>query len=302
MRSRAGVTLELYVSAVALMSEQVIAWRSGETASMSIPLRVAHTLATAADKRAYALATVLASGPRDDASRAVQSAMLCIAAAEPLVRDARTLRHLALAALLVDAGRTRLGALAGLDLDVFQALPDSLDTLAPASSAALGLVGWSAAPTLDWAVSAFEVAWLERPRLGALYDGAREPHFAAQLLHTVRTFLEHVSPRGSAEPLSPLEALAALGGDRRARALLATAVGRPPTGTLFELETGQWAVMGPPDERRLARVLTDEKGRALEAPMWTELGQSGGANPTRVIAPADARFNVAQAFFGDFAR
>jgi hypothetical protein len=301
MKTRADATLQLYVSAVALMSEQVAAWQHGETASMSIPHRVAHTLTTAPDKRDFALANVLATGPRDDASRGVQSAMLCIAAAEPLVRDARTLRHLALAALLVDAGRARLAGVANLDLSVFQRLPDALDALAPASSAALGLVGWNGAPTIDWAVTAFEVAWLERPHLGPLYEDELEPRFGTRLLRTVRAFLERIAPRGGAEPLSPLEALASLDGDRRARALLAAAVGRPPTGTLFELETGQWAVMCPPDERRLARVLTDEKGRALQEAVWTELGQSGGANPTRLIAPADARFNVAQAFFSDFA-
>jgi hypothetical protein len=58
---------------------------------------------------------------------------------------------------------------------VFRELPDSLDALVPASSAALGIASATSRAMEGSAATAFEVAWLERPRLGLLYAGQLPP-------------------------------------------------------------------------------------------------------------------------------
>lgn len=293
-----------YAALVALTREEFAAWQRGELPPAKTLDVVGDALAKSPCAAAHPLVIVLAGGPRDDASRAVQAAMLTLAAARRVTRDPRALRHLALAALLVDAGRVRLAGTASLDLDVFQQLPDTLDALAPASSAALGLAGDHAEDRLASAGTAFEVAWLERPQLGPLYAGQLAPRFGAQLIWVVRAFLDRVAPRSGKEPSSPLDALQSLARAtptvQDAVALLAAAIGLPPVGTVLELGTGEWAVVAPsPSGYRgapLARFLTDRRGKPLDPAPLKAL--SGPDWPVRAVPPSEARFNLARAFVG----
>lgn len=297
------VALDVYVGAVALVREQLSLLEHGAPVRMDALRRTAESIAAGARNRAYPFAIALAQGPRDDASRAVQSALLAIALVGRASRDLRTLRRTALAALLVDAGRARLAGLASIDLTTFRELPDRLDALAPTSSAALAMSAGADAWVQHSATTAFEVAHLERPRLGPLYGGQLEPRFVSRVLLTVRAFLERVAPRSGEAGRSPLEALLELSrsssADRAVVGELLATVGLPPVGTVVALESGAWAVVAPAlassGPTRLI-VLTDPNGRPLDEPSWAELGTAAGPRPVRVVGPDLARFNLARAF------
>jgi hypothetical protein len=309
--TESGAALDLYVSALAVTKQHFDALARGELPRLSALERTAQALAASAANAAYALAIPLSASGRDDASRAVQAAMLALSVARRTTRNPRALRRIALAALLVDAGRARIAGREGLDLGMFRLLPDNLDAEVPTESAALGMSEGASQVVEAAAVTAFETAWLERPRLGRLYAGRVEPRMSTRLLFAVRSFLEHCSPRASDEPQTPFEALRRLvargGEEAPVLRLLADAVGLVPVGSVVELSSGQWAIVAPPaaaePERPRVRVLTDLAGRALERPPLLDLGappESGKALPrvVRVVPAREARFNLTQAFFG----
>lgn len=303
------LAVELYASAAVVVSHHFQALGRGESPSLSTLERVAQAISASGASSAFPLVIALASMARDDAARAVQGSMLTISAARRVTRDPRVLRRMAMAALLVDVGRARLAGLANVDLSVFSALPDALDALAPASSAAVGILSATSRSLEPAAITAFEVAWLERPRLGAPYAGTLAPRLAARLIATARAFLERLAPRGGDVSVSPFEALRALVADPKsydvAVRLLADAVGLLPIGTVVELSNDQWAVVSPPAaaqlDRVVVRVLTDATGRALERPSTLDLGNPPAGKPAprivRVVDPAEARFNLARAFY-----
>ena len=298
-----SVAIELYASAVAIARTHFRALAHANTTSLSRLERVAHALASGAANPAFGIASVLASTARDDAARGVQSAMLAVAAARRQQQSPRVLRRLALAALLVDAGRARLAGEASIDLAVFRELPDSLDALAPAASATIGVAG---SPALESAlITAFEVAWLERPKLGPLYAGALEPRSSTRLLLVVRAYLELIAPaagEGSLAPLTALERLAARPDlDPAALRALIDAVGMPPAGTVVELSGGEWAVVAQSSslepEARKVRLLTNAQGRPESSGPLVALGEAGAREIFRIIEPSEARFNVVRPFY-----
>jgi hypothetical protein len=298
-RSEGEIAFSLYGSAVAVTTWYFEALSGGETPSLAALERAAQSLAAASANAAFAGVLTLASTARDDASRAVQSAMLALAAARRITRDPRALRRLALAALLVDSGRARLAGLESIDLSVFRDLPDALDALAPASSAALGVVS-STSPAMEGsAETAFEVAWLERPRLGPLYGGQLEPRFSSRLLRATRALFDEIAPRTTTGSVSPFEALRRLvqrsKKDDSVNRLLVEVIGVIPTGTIVELSSGEWAAVAPLPDRPRVRLLTTPDGSALERAPLVELGPD--TRVIRVIEPAEARINVARAFF-----
>jgi hypothetical protein len=89
--------------------------------------------------------------------------------------------------------------------------------------------------------------------------------------------------------------------------LLVRAVGVLPTGTVVELEGGEWAVVVGPSSYAEAfpapslRLVTDRRGRALDVSGLLDLGDPilGARRPriARVVEPEQARFNVARVFF-----
>ena len=143
------------------------------------------------------------------------------------------------------------------------------------------------------------------------YGGAHPPLPQAHILEMVRALLDMLAPRDTRRALSPLEAMHEI--VRRpetdpvlGRVLLA-AVGVVPVTSVVVLDGGEWAVVvGPSREpsaldRPMVRVVTDRTGRALPAPIEVDLGAGGGAGRTRIVrvlAPAEARFNVARTLIG----
>lgn len=252
--------------------------------------RTAQSIASIAANGVLPAVVTLASTANDLPARAVQSACLAVAAARRHVRDPRVLRRLALAALLVDAGRVKLG--------------DEMDEQVPTCNASLALSSAGSPALASVATIAFEVAWLERPRLGRLYDGALEPRLSSRILLAVRCFLRRISPSNDDAPASPFDALRALlaedDADRVALGILVDAVGVLPVGTVVQLGSGEWAIVAPsatktPAEHPPLRYLTDEKGAAhghcplVERPKQVRM--------TRILSARETRFNLARAFF-----
>lgn len=290
-----ALALELYASAVVATR-----WVYRRLAAHEPPLaeleHVADCIANAAPNPALTIALALAPSDRGDAARAVQSAFLAVRIARRAVDADSDLPRVALAALLVDAGRTRLAAASAIDLDVFSELPDSLDALAPAATAALGIGAAGSASREAAALTAFEVAWLERPRLGPAYQGKLPPRLLARVLVACRALLAKVAPASRADALSPFHAMRELcskpGADALALRLLADTVGHIPAGTVVELESGAWGVVGPEPSRDPRRPvvwgLVDARGRFQDPP--PRLDQ---AAVSRAIAPKEGRFNPA---------
>jgi hypothetical protein len=297
-----ALAVELYASAVAITRYQLESLARFEAVSLRPLERVAHALASSSANPAFAIASVLATTARDDGARAVQSAMLAVAIARRRLESPRALRRLAYAALLVDTGRARLAGEASIDLKVFRELPDSLDALVPATSATLGI---GSSPALaSAALTAFEVAWLERPHLGPVHAGALAPRFASRLLFAVRAYLSLVAPSSDAGALSPLAALERLSSredvDRAALGALIDALGLPPVGTVVELAGHEWAVVAPSSAepgKVSVRLLTDAEGRPQDRGAMLLLDEPGGATAIRVVEPAEARFNLARPFY-----
>ena len=94
--------------------------------------------------------------------------------------------------------------------------------------------------------------------------------------------------------------------DRVILRLLVRTVGVIPAGSIIEFETGEWAVVIGPSSNPASldlptvRLVTDRRGRALEAPRELDLGApSDGRQYPRIAAildPAKAKINVAKAF------
>lgn len=245
--------------------------------------------------------SAMARAHRDDAGRAVQTAILALAVARQITKDRIVLAQLVMAALLADVGRARvLGPAHG---DALVPLSDADDARVP-SSAALACVSTGGVNPSNAARTAtvVEVAWLERRGvLGEPWSGTLPPIVPAQILGMVRDMLARVAPRDTTTPMSPadaLEAVAASKVDRILLRLLVRAVGLVPAGTVVELDTGEWAVAVGPSKTMPhlpeLRVVTDRSGRALEHPRPLDLGQT--QLTFRVLEPDRARFNVTRAF------
>ena len=251
--------------------------------------------------------SAMARAHRDDAGRAVQTAVLALAIGRQVTRDRVALAQLVMAALLADVGRARVGG--PNRADVLAPLSDAEEARVPAASALAcvatgGVNPWSAARTC----AIVEAAWTERAALvGPVWGGALPPTLMGQVLVLARELLDQVAPRDTRRALSPADALervlATSGVDRALLRLLVRAVGIVPAGTVVELDSGEWAVvLGTSRRQPLApvlRIVTDAKGAALERPPTVYLGAHGtSARIARVVDPERARFNVTRAFFG----
>ena len=254
--------------------------------------------------------TTMANAHRDDAGRALQSAILAIALGRTITSDRLTLSRLALAALMSDVGRVRLAGTEGRDQLV--ALEANDECHVPATTAAIciatGGVNDSAATRT---MATYEATWLEREdRLGPIYGGAHAPSLQAQLLRSTRALLDHLAPRTLDAPQSPLDALESVlcspFTDPVRRRILVAALGVVPTGTVVELDSGEWGVViglsghpEAPDMPRV-RVVTDDRGRPTAPPYDVDLGHPAalaeGRHIARIVEPDRAQFNAASVF------
>jgi hypothetical protein len=253
--------------------------------------------------------TALANAHRDDAGRALQTAILTIAIAREMTSDGAMVARMAMAALLADVGRVRLAGAEGRNRLV--KLPEAVERDIPAMATALsiGMNGVTVQGALH-AVIVFEATWLEREaELGPLYGGARPPLLPSKVVHLARATLDLLAPRDNRPSAALLDALQTLTEnpaiDKMLLRLLVSAVGINPVGSVVELETGEWAVVvGPsrnpaaPDAPRV-RVIVDAAGAVLEPPVELDLGSAppGRSYPriARNLSREETRFNVARA-------
>ncbi len=241
-----------------------------------------------------------------ESERALQSAVLLLAALRQLTRDRRLLAEFTLAALLAP-------------LPMVWGAPEvpreAERRLAHAAQTMLATGGWHPS---GWfrAALVMEATWLGTSELGPLYQGQAQGLLGALLLHLVRRYMAKIAPlgsdAGSASTLStavaPAEALAELAAERvvhpRLVRLLARAIGVIPTGSVVELMEGEWAVVAAPSavgslERPAVAVITDTAGQPLPTPALVDLAQTSVSGLRRLVPPAEVGFNPGSAFFDE---
>lgn len=245
--------------------------------------------------------TALVSTHRDEAGRAVQTAILCIATAWGVTRDRAHLARIAMEALLSEVGRVRLAG--ETKRDRLMTLGDAVEQRVPAESAGicLRMAGVSYA-NAQRTVAVFEAGRLERRELlGPVYDAPWAPLFESRVLELVRALVALLVPRDASRARSVVDALTVLsrrqGNDPVLMRLLVRTVGLIPVGTVVELVGGEWGVVlgaaaGETAFPPKVRLVTDGAGNALGAPKEVDLARPGAPRIRRIVEPEKARFNV----------
>lgn len=307
-----------YASAVVVMRRFFEELLRGEAEMPRRIKRVAQALVDLSAGRTptFLGVTAVRNANHDDAGRAVNTAILAVAMARRLTGDRATLTRIAMAALLLDAGRPRaLRALRGDDDDpsaLPTTLPDSSERGLPAGAAVvLASLGRINEPTVVRSVVAYEALWSRRTMLlGSLYRGLRPPTLHARIVAVARAYNDLLTPRPAEPPRSPAEALLRLEeelgtskdrADQTVLRLLMATVGQLPPGTLVELTSGASAVVVFGDSSRLRlRILLEADGALPDGVHELTVGEEGaeiarivGSDPTfaqqRAAPPASLR-------------
>ena len=251
--------------------------------------------------------TALANAHRDDAGRALQSAIIAIAIGRELTSDRATVARMAMAALLADVGRVRLAGKEGRNRLVN--LDEALDRQVPAMAGAIsiGTSGVNAQSALH-TVIVYETTWLEREaELGPLHGGAPAAPAREGGLPRARDARPARAEGQPAQPVGPRRhrgARAQPSGRLDAFALAAEGRRDDPVGSIVELDTGAWAVVVGPSEnprahdRPRVRVVIDSRGAVVEPPEEWDLGDPPAGVTYRIVRNLpreEARFNAARA-------
>ena len=302
--------LRLYATALVVMRRYFERLARGRMVMPHKVKRVAQRLVSLSDSDEGALLamTTMANVHRDDAGRAVQSAILSIVIARRLTDNRVVLAQLAMSALLADSGRVRLS---GSGPERLKALSEEAEASIPHVTSAISIsTGGVNVQSALRTVTMFEVTYGEHEKkLGPVYGRLMSPTVQSRILRVVRSLLELVAPRDTSRPLSPLDALARVSKmpniDPIAYKLLVAAIGVMPTGTVVEFETGEWGIVIGPSSNPLAvslpriKLLTDRTGQPFAQPREIDLGApEGGRKFPRikgVVEPSKAKFNVAGA-------
>jgi hypothetical protein len=301
--------LRIYASALLVMRRFFNRTSEGKPVVPNHVKRIAQRLVSLGlrDNTALLTMTTLANAHRDDAGRAIQTAILAVVIARRVTNDRQVLAQLAMAALVADVGRIR--TLGQREPGMRHKPSDEAEKNIPTLTSALCIAA-SGVNTLSAlrAVIAYETTFIERERLlGPLYDRTMSPLVQSKILHVARALIDQIAPSGSSKPLSPLDALAAVAQqptiDTMIYKLLVSAVGLVPTGTVVEFETGEWAVVLGPSanpnacDKQRVRLVTDKSGQPLSAIKEIDLGDpSKGQRYPRItgaLPPDRARFNIA---------
>lgn len=301
-------TLLSYASALVVMRRFFDRIAEGRTALPHQVKRIAQRLvALAATNESALLALVTTAGKhRDDAGRAVLSAIMTILIARRLTTSRVALGQLAMSALMADLGRVRAAGTAARDQLV--QLSDEAEMAVPALTSAISIAsGGVNVQSALRTVAAFETTFIEREQLlGPVYKRVMSPLVQSKIMQVVRALLDRVAPRDTSRPLSPADAMAAITRipsiDNVAYKLLVAAIGLMPTGTVVEFETGEWGIVVGPSRTRGAldkpriRLVTDRSGQVFSRPKEIDLGEEGASRKfpriKAVIDPSKAHFNV----------
>jgi hypothetical protein len=305
-------SLRAYASALVVMRQFFDKMAKGKTVLPHRVKRIAQRLVALAENDESALMAVMtmANAHRDEAGRAVQTAILTVGIARRLTENRIVLSQIAMAALVADVGRVRIAGAASTER--FVQLADEVERAVPAVTSALCIsTGGVNVQNALRTVTAFEATFLERQAiLGPLYKRQMAAMIQSKVLQTVRALFEFLAPRDTSRALSPLDALAAVARlpnvDETVFKLLVQTVGVLPTGTVVEFETGEWGIVVGPSLNRGAvarpriKLITDRSGQVFAKPKEIDLGapSQGRRFPriTGVIEPNKARFNVTGVF------
>jgi hypothetical protein len=256
--------------------------------------------------------TAMANANRDDAGRAVVTAILAVVVGRQVTSDRLALARLAMTALMAEVGKVRVAGVKGRDELV--ELAEQSQAQVPAATAAVCVAtGGVNVPNALRTVVATEATWLEREKLlGPLYGKQRGALTEAQILRLARAVVDELAPRDAAVPArTPLDALEAVsqtpGIDLILLRLLVQSTGLLPTGSVVEFETGEWGVVLGPSraegafDRPVVKLVTDRSGKPLEPPRQVDLGSSAAGTRVyprivNVLSPKQARFNVTRVF------
>ena len=306
--------LRVYASGLVVMRQYFEKVARGRTVPPHRVKRIAQRLVALVEGNESALLSMLtlANAHRDEAGRALQTAILMLAVSKKLTNDRSVLAQLAMAALTADVGRARV---AGAKSETYVALSDDQERIVPALTGALCIAsGGVNVQNALRTVAAFESTSMERHALiGPLYKRQMSPLIQSKLLHLVRAMLDLMAPRDITRAVSALDALSAVSrmptADPMLFKLLVQALGVMPTGTVVEFETGEWGVVMGPSQNRAAvgrpriRLVTDRTGNVIAKPKELDLGAppAGERYPRikGVIEPSRARFNVTSVLFAD---
>jgi hypothetical protein len=299
--------LRAYASGLVVMRQFFDKVAKGKTVLPHRVKRIAQRLVALAEGDESCLLSMLtlANAHRDEAGRAVQTAILALVVARKLTTDRTILAQIAMAGLIADLGRVRM---AGGKNDTYVQLSDDAERVIPALTSALCIAsGGVNVQNALRTVSTFEATALERQALlGALYKRQMAPLIQSKILHIVRALLELMAPRDTSRAMSALDALAAVSRlptvDETLFKLVVQALGVMPTGTVVEFETGEWGIVVGPSANRAAvarpriKLVTDRSGQVFAKPKEIDLGvPSKGARFPRIVGiiePSRARFNV----------
>jgi len=303
--------LGYYASALILMRRFFDDVAAGNTLLPARVKRIAQGLVGLAETEGPGLLglTALANAHRDDAGRALQSAILGIVIAREITRERVAVGRIAMAALLADVGRVRLAGKEGRDRLV--RLPVQVEREVPSMTGAVSLAisGVTAQNALHTVIVTEATALEREMELGPVYKGKLQPLLHSKILQVTRAALDFLAPRDNTRGLSIMDALAEMAKnpslDRVVMKMLVKAVGLVPIGSVVELASGEWAVVAGPSrnlrshDRPVVRVVIDKKGAVVDPPLEWDLGSPPDGAPypqiTRILSREETRFNVAGA-------
>ena len=305
--------LRLYASALIVLRAYFDGIAEGNNPAPVRLKRIAQRLVQLAESGDPALLgmTTMANAHRDDAGRALQSAILAITIGRQITHDRVTLSHLAMAALLADVGRTRILGDSGRG-KLIPLTPQQRDEV-PATASAICIANSGvSALSAERCVIIYETNWTEnQDRLGPrLQQAPADDGAVPSPAHGSRPARIRSRRATTTQPKSPVDALQAVlkmpGLDKVMRRILVAAIGLIPTGSVVEFETGQWGVVIGPSLNKKAinqprvRIITDGNGIPMENPVEYDLGRP---TPDRafpaivnIIDPARVDVNSTNAF------
>ncbi|MBI5534729.1 MAG: hypothetical protein HY898_18530 [Deltaproteobacteria bacterium] len=288
-----------YASAVVVMRRFFEALRAGRLVLPRRLKRIAQNLVDLSEGKAPAFlgVTEVRNANHDDAGRAVNTAILAVAAAREITADRLVLSQIAMAALMHDVGRPRAesklpkGAIAARLSDWDE------DHMPSGTAVVLTAVGRLNEPTIARTVITYESLWVKRQAsLGPVYDGMLEPTLQARIIAIARRYNDLLTPEPGLAPPLPDFAVATLANeltdatDRTILRMLVSALGLMPVGTVVQLAAGETAEVLPSEERRpphkpRLKIVVDARGGILNPPRVVDLlKQEGKLEVRRVIS------------------
>lgn len=246
-----------YASALVSMRHTFDALKAGEYEASRQLKRLAQQLVMLGDRSnpAFLAVTRMRATHDDEAGRAVNSAILTVAAAREVTDDIRTLTRLAVAALLYEAGRPRAAGMGKSDAKKIKVIPrlrGEKKARLPASTAVvLTALGGLHEDAMYRIVCGFEAQWRDvNGKKAPVYDGALDPRMESQLLFVARKFNRlltfDVTKQRRLTPDEAIERLRARTADPvefRCIELILGALGIVERGTVVRLRSGARALV-----------------------------------------------------------